>query len=32
MMGELERLFHAHAKEGVVTFEYETRLHCGRLH
>jgi SAM-dependent methyltransferase len=32
MMGELERLFQNHAKDGVVTFAYETRLHCGRLH
>jgi SAM-dependent methyltransferase len=32
MMHELDRLFHAHAKEGVVDFEYQTKLYCGRLH
>lgn len=32
MMGEVERLFRTHAVDGVVTFEYETRLHCGQLH
>jgi len=31
MMAELERIFHAHAQQGVVEFEYNTRVFCGRL-
>ena len=31
MMAELERIFHAHAQQGVVEFEYNTRVFYGRL-
>jgi ubiquinone/menaquinone biosynthesis C-methylase UbiE len=31
MMRELERIFHAHASEGTVEFEYKTRVYYGRL-
>jgi SAM-dependent methyltransferase len=31
MMAELERIFHAHAKQGMVDFEYNTRVYYGRL-
>jgi ubiquinone/menaquinone biosynthesis C-methylase UbiE len=32
MMNELERIFRTHALDGMVSFEYETRLHIGQLH
>ena len=32
MMHELDRLFHAHAQDGMVAFEYQTKLYCGQLH
>jgi|SRR5262252_1339353 len=32
MMRELERIFRAHAKQGVVKFEYNTRVYYGKLH
>lgn len=32
MMSELERIFRTHSVDGMVSFEYETRLHCGQLH
>ena len=31
MLAELPRLFEAHAREGRVEFEYDTRLFVGRL-
>jgi len=31
MMGELRRIFRAHAKDGVVAFEYKTRVFYGHL-
>ncbi len=31
MMAELERIFHAHAQQGVVEFEYNTRVFYGKL-
>lgn len=31
MMHELERIFRAHAKDGRVAFEYNTRVYFGRL-
>ena len=31
MMKELERIFHAHAKDGTVEFEYNTRVYYGHL-
>ena len=31
MMRELERIFRAHAKQGVVEFEYNTRVYYGKL-
>lgn len=31
MMRELERIFHMHERDGVVEFEYNTRLFYGRL-
>ncbi len=31
MMRELERIVRAHAKDGTVEFEYNTRVFCGRL-
>lgn len=32
MMAELQRIFDAHARKGVVEFEYNTRVFYGRLH
>jgi len=32
MMQELDRMFHAHSKDGMVDFEYRTKLYCGQLH
>jgi SAM-dependent methyltransferase len=31
MMRELERIFRAHAQDGTVEFEYNTRVYYGRL-
>lgn len=31
LYAELEKIFHAHAKEGRVTVEYDTRVYYGRL-
>jgi SAM-dependent methyltransferase len=31
MMRELERIFRAHARSGMVEFEYKTRVYYGRL-
>ena len=31
MMRELERIFRAHAKDGMVVFEYKTRVYYGHL-
>lgn len=31
MMKEIERIFHAHAKDGTVEFEYNTRVFYGHL-
>lgn len=31
MMQELQRIFRAHAKDGEIEFEYNTRVFCGRL-
>ena len=31
MMRELKRIFHAHAREGAVEFEYNTRVYYGHL-
>jgi hypothetical protein len=31
MMAELARIFHAHAQQGMVEFEYNTRVFYGRL-
>jgi SAM-dependent methyltransferase len=31
MMAELERIFHAHAHQGMVEFEYNTRVFYGKL-
>jgi ubiquinone/menaquinone biosynthesis C-methylase UbiE len=31
MMGELQRIFRAHAKDGQVEFEYKTRVYYGKL-
>ncbi|HLO01080.1 MAG TPA: class I SAM-dependent methyltransferase [Pyrinomonadaceae bacterium] len=31
MVTELERLFYAQQKDGIVTFEYETRIYYGHL-
>jgi SAM-dependent methyltransferase len=31
MMAELQRIFHAHAADGLVEFEYKTRVFFGRL-
>ena len=31
MMQATEKIFHDHARQGRVRFEYETRLYCGRF-
>lgn len=31
MLGALEELFNAHKSDGIVSFEYETRVYYGRL-
>ncbi|MFY9562038.1 MAG: class I SAM-dependent methyltransferase [Terriglobales bacterium] len=31
MMGELQRIFRVHARQGVVEFEYNTRVYYGKL-
>jgi SAM-dependent methyltransferase len=31
MLDELEQLFNAHQRDGIVTFEYQTRVYFGRL-
>jgi hypothetical protein len=31
MMQELQRIFRAHAKDGKVEFEYDTRVFYGKL-
>lgn len=31
MASELERIFNAHSENGIVTFEYDTRLYYGHL-
>ena len=31
MMAELQRIFRAHARQGIVEFEYHTRVYYGRL-
>jgi ubiquinone/menaquinone biosynthesis C-methylase UbiE len=31
MAGELKKIFHAHSKDGIVTFEYDTRVYYGHL-
>ena len=31
MMRELERIVRAHAKNGLIEFEYNTRVYYGRL-
>jgi hypothetical protein len=31
MMEELQRIFHAHARDGKVGFEYDTRVFYGHL-
>lgn len=31
MLNELEEIFNAHQKEGIVSFAYETKVYCGHL-
>jgi SAM-dependent methyltransferase len=31
MASELEKIFHAHSRDGIVTFEYDTRVYYGHL-
>ncbi len=31
MASELESIFHAHSQDGIVTFEYDTRVYYGHL-
>lgn len=31
MASELKNIFHAHSKDGIVTFEYDTRVYYGHL-
>ncbi|APR84512.1 Methyltransferase [Minicystis rosea] len=31
MLAELAAIFHEHAQDGVVSFDYDTRLYCGRF-